>query len=472
MHNPPRIPRTRINNTMTATSKTEMEEKNMTEEVKDDVSDLEVKQPEAPVDEKKLAALKAKSAAKAQESKMAVKIVAKKERSLNFGIVGSGQCGSRLAEAFYNLGYDAVVCNTTLVDLKGISIPDANKLLLEQHIGGAAKELLIGESAAQSYKGEILQLVNDKLGASQVNIFCTSLGGGSGAGSAETMVEILNEVGKPVICVVALPMDSEDLQTKSNALTTLSKLASLAQSNKISNLIVVDNAKLESIYADVSPLNFFNVANKAIVEPLDIFNTLSSTPSATKGLDEAEFTKLLLGTSGLTVYGELVVENFEEDTALAEAVINNLNGNLLAGGFDLKQTAYAGVLFCANKSVWEKIPASSLNYAMSIVQDQCGSPKNVFRGVYETNSPENVVKVYSMFSGLLLPDTRIDQLKAETKELNQKAKVKDENRSLSLKIDTGTEENVSAAQRIKDKIANKGSSFGKLMGGGKIDRRK
>jgi cell division GTPase FtsZ len=457
---------------MTATSKTEMEEKNMTEEVKDDVSDLEVKQPEAPVDEKKLAALKAKSAAKAQESKMAAKIVAKKERSLQFGIVGSGQCGSRLAEAFYNLGYAAVVCNTTLVDLKGINIPDANKLLLEQHIGGAAKELQIGHSAAISYKGEILQLVNDKLADSQVNIFCTSLGGGSGAGSAETMVEVLNEVGRPVIVIAALPMDSEDSQTKSNALTTLSKLANLAQNNKISNLIVVDNAKLEAIYADVSPMSFFNVANKAIVEPLDVFNTLSSTPSATKGLDEAEFTKLLLGTSGLTVYGELSVDNFEEETSLAEAVINNMNNNLLAGGFDLKQSAYVGVLFVANKDVWAKIPNASINYALAMVNDACGSPKNIFKGIYETNMPENVVKVYSLFSGLLLPDARIEQLKAETKELNQKAKVKDENRSLNLKIDTGTEANVSAAQKIKDKIASQSSSFGKLMGGGKIDRRK
>ena len=335
---------------MGATSRTETEQ-NMTpnengnKEMQDDLSDVEIKAAEVQVDDKKLAALKAKSQAKQNEAKMSAKIVAKKERSLNFGVIGSGQCGSRLAEAFYNLGYDAVVCNTTLVDLKGINVPDANKLLLEQQIGGAAKELSLGESAAQSYKAEILELINNKLSNSQVNIFCTSLGGGSGAGSAETMVEILNEVQKPLICVVALPMDSEDAQTKSNALETLSKLARLAQNNKISNLVVVDNAKLEAIYSNVGALNFYNVANKVIVELIDVFNTMSSTLPApgAKGLDEAEFTKLLLGTSGLTVYGELSVSNFEEDTALAEAVINNLNGNLLAGGFDLKQTAYAGV---------------------------------------------------------------------------------------------------------------------------------
>ena len=35
----------------------------------------------------------------------------KKDRSIVFGIVGSGQAGSRIAEAFYNAGYDAVAIN-------------------------------------------------------------------------------------------------------------------------------------------------------------------------------------------------------------------------------------------------------------------------------------------------------------------------------------------------------------------------
>ena len=51
-----------------------------------------------------------------------------------------------------------------------------------------------------------------------------------------------------------------------------------------------------------------------------------------------EWGKLFTDGEGLTVYGELTVDNFAEDTAIAEAVVNNLNGNLLAGGFDLKQS--------------------------------------------------------------------------------------------------------------------------------------
>jgi cell division GTPase FtsZ len=440
------------------------------ENMVDDVSNTEVKSDDS-LDASKLAALKAKSQAKQQETKMAAKIVSKRERSLTLGVLGSGQAGSRLAEAFYKMGYDAVVINTAIQDLKHIDIPDSNKLLLEYGLGGAAKELEIGKAAAESHRGEILQLVNEKLATSQVNVLCLSLGGGSGAGSCETLVDLLSGVGKPLIVMTVLPMDTEDAQTKANALSTLSKLAKLTQTKKVNNLIVVDNAKLEAIYHDVGQMDFYSVANKAIVETINVFNTLSSMPSAVKGLDPMEWGKLFTDGEGLTVYGELTVDNFEDETSIAEAVVNNLNGNLLAGGFDLKQSRYVGVIITAPKEVWAKIPSSSITYAMAMVNDQCGTPKGVFKGIYTVESTEQVVKVYSMFSGLGLPDSRVAQLRKEAQELAQNVKGKDDQRNLTLNLDTGTNETISASQRVKDKMAAKASVFGKMVGG-IVDRRK
>jgi cell division GTPase FtsZ len=419
----------------------------------------------------KMAALKAKNQAKQQEGKVASKIVAKKERSLALGVLGSGQAGSRIAESFYKLGYDAIVVNTAMQDLKFIDIPDSNKLLLEYGLGGAAKEIEIGRAAAEAHRGSVLDLVNDKLGNSQVNLLCLSLGGGSGAGSCETLVDLLSELGKPLVVITVLPMDTEDGQTKSNALETLSKLAKLTQSKKVNNLIVVDNAKIEAILHNVSQVDFYSTANKAIVDPIDTFNTLSSMPSSTKALDPMEWSKLFIDGEGLSVYGEFSVDNYQEDTAIAEAVINNLSGNLLAEGFDLKQSKYVGFIIAANKTVWSKIPASSVNYASSMINDLCGNPKGVFKGMYVIDSPDDTVKVFSMFTGLGLPAARIDQLKSETKELQSKVKNKDESRNLTLQLDTGTSETVSAAQKIKEKIAQKSSAFGKLMGG-VVDRRR
>jgi len=447
-------------------------QQNKQEEMIDDMTDKtenETKQSEE-LDLSKLAALKAKS--QKQDSKMASKIVAKKERSLAFGVLGSGQAGSRIAEAFFQLGYDAVVVNTAIQDLKFIELPDSNKLLLEYGVGGASKELEIGKAAAETHRDAIAQLINDKLSNSQVNILCLSLGGGSGAGSCETMVDLLSETGKPMVIITVLPMDTEDAQAKSNALETLSKLTLLVKNKKVSNLLVVDNAKIESIYHDVNQMDFYNVANKAIVGPLDAFNTFSSLASSTKSLDPMEFSKILIDGEGLSVYGELTVEDYQDDTAIASAIINNLDGNLLSGGFDLKQTRYAGFMIVANKEVWSKIPSSSVNYASAMINDFCGTPKGVFKGVYVVDMPEPVVKVYSFFSGLGLPSSRVDQLKKDTAELQTKVKSKDEQRNLTLHLDTGTNETISAAQKVKDKIAAKSSTFGKFVGSSVTDRRK
>lgn len=453
-------------------SATSINEEDAPETVVDNLSGADVVKTESDdIDLSKLAALKAKSEAKQQETKMAAKIVSTKERSLALGILGSGQAGSRIAEAFYKLGYPSCVVNTALQDLKFIDVPDSNKLLLEYGLGGAAKEIEIGKAAADAHRGEILQLVNDKLSSAQVHLLCLSLGGGSGAGSCETLVELLADTGKPLVVITVLPMDTEDAQTKANALETLAKLAKLTQSKRVNNLIVVDNAKIEAIYQNVSQVEFYGVANKAIVDPIDVFNTLSSMPSSVKGLDPMEFGKLFTDGEGLTVYGELTIDNFTEDTAIAEAVVNNLNGNLLAGGFDLKQSKYVGVIIAANKEVWSKIPSSSITYAMAMVNDQCGTPKGVFKGIYTVESSEPVVKVYSMFTGLGLPESRVSQLKKDAQEHMQTVKGKDEQRNLNLQLDTGTNETVSAAQKIKEKISQKSSAFGKLVGG-VVDRRK
>jgi len=441
----------------------------------DIVDEQEVKvEPEEKDDmqDDKLAALKAKMAAKSREDEVPARIVEEKKRSIRFGVIGSGQAGSRLSSCFHKLGYPSVAVNTAQQDLEHIEIPEANKLLLDHGLGGAAKELDIGLAAAETHRDHINELIHNKLGDSQLLLFCTSLGGGSGAGSAEVIVDILANMQRPVAVITVLPMSTEDAQTKDNALKTLSKFTKYAQSRKIDNLIVVDNARIETIYSDVSQLNFFGVSNQAIVEPIDQFNTLSAMASSVKGLDPTEFAKLFTDGQGLTVYGTMKVENYAEDeTAIAEAVIDNLSDNLLASGFNLKESRYAGVIFAANEKVWSQIPSRYTNYAMSVIDEACGSPLAVFKGMYTVESDEDVVKVYSMFSGLNLPKDRIEQLKTEAKEKMAEADKKDKERNVALKLDVG-EETVSAAQAVKKRIEAKKSSFGKLHNMAVIDRRK
>ncbi len=430
----------------------------------------------------KLAALKAKLQAVQVEAREEVQgkegdevppsIVSKKTRSIRLGVVGSGQGGTRLSESFFKLGYPAIAFNTALQDLNPINIPEANKMLLDYGLGGAAREKDIGLQAALMHKDAIRELISDKLQDSQVNIFCVSLGGGSGAGSLPVMIDLLVDTGKPLVVMAILPMSNEDAQVKKNSLETLSELSKEVQAKRVANLIVVDNAKIEHIYSDVGQFDFYPTSNKAIVEPIDAFNTFSSRDSAVKGLDSSEFGKIFVGGGGLSIYGKLSVQNYQDEFAIAEAVVANLNSGLLAGGFDLKQTKYAGVLLLANEKVWKSIPSSSVGYAMNMIEEMCGTPDGAFRGIYTADIAEDEVQVWFIFSGLGLPTARVEQLKKETAELGMKTKEKEQNRNLTLSLDTGTHEDVSAAAKVREKIAAKKSAFGSLMGGAVVDKRK
>ena len=110
---------------------------------------------------------------------------------------------------------------------------------------------------------------------------------------------------------------------------------------------------------------------------------------------------------------------------------------------------------------------------MELIRESCSSANSVFRGVYEDDSiTEDSLKVYSMFSGLGLPSSRVEQLKKESQEEALKAKGRDQTRNLSLNLDTGVEEATSAADKVREAIRQKSSTFSKNFTGIKDFRKK
>lgn len=421
----------------------------------------------------KLTLLKAKMKQKqeeeiSKEAEMPAKIMAEVRKSIKWGVLGVGAAGSKLAEVFYDLGYETVVMNTAVQDLEGIKIPEENKLHTEFGLNGAGKSLEIGEAAAARYKDALYEKVKLKMPSAQALIYCLSLGGGSGAGSLMPVVETLTNVGLPIVVVAVLPMDSEDAGTKSNSIETLAKLSRLVQEKKVQSVICADNARIETIYKDVGQLSFYEVANKAIVEPIDILNILSSKSSAI-ALDSTDYAKIMLDGEGFCVFSSMKVYDYQDEVALATAVIDRLDGNLLAAGFALDSSKYAGFIVCGSKEVLEKIPSAATNYASTMIQDKCGAV-TLFKGVYVTDSVEDCATVYSVFSGLSLPESRVSSLQKEVKAAQEQMKAKTEKRNINLTINTG-DETISAAQKVKDQIASKSSSFSKFFAGN-VDKRK
>jgi len=406
------------------------------------------------------------------EGDMATLLVEQQDRSVNFGVVGIGQAGSRIAEQFYNRGYDSIILNTALQDLSLIRIPEKQKMFLDYALGGAAKDRDTGAAAVSEYSGPILEMLQDNFTDNEILVLATSGGGGSGSGGAENMVRIMSQMGKPIVMIYILPLSSEDTLAKHNSIQTLSQLSKMAKGDEISSLIVVDNAKIEILHPGLPVSKFWDVANETIVEPLHLFNMLSATPSEYTSLDSMDFVATLLGND-CALYGMIEVKDYLEEEAIASAIVQNLENGLLADEFDLKQTRTAGVIITGGKEILEQIPAANLEFGFSMLNKICSDGTKIFRGIYNIPGQETI-RVYSLFSGLGLPEERVKELKLEAERHMDRLKQKEDNRASNMTIDVGKTQVASASDQMYNKIKNKNSAMGKIKRNSKkiVDRRR
>ena len=80
----------------------------------------------------------------------------KTKRSVNFTVIGAGEGGGRIADAFARLGYQAGAINTAQVDLNGLrTIPTSNHFKVGKGLGGAGLGLLTTKKIIQEHGGTI-----------------------------------------------------------------------------------------------------------------------------------------------------------------------------------------------------------------------------------------------------------------------------------------------------------------------------
>ena len=395
------------------------------------------------------------------KGKASVQQDSQKQVAINLAVVGVGQAGSRIAEVFFNRGYNAGVINTSSQDLEYIKVD--NKLLLEGSLGGTGKDLDLGRQIFEENEDLCSKFIEDVLGSNDMMYLAVSGGGGTGSSCCDTIIPTMVSMGCPVGVIYILPKDTEDALSKRNSIETLSRLARMSTENMISNLVVVDNAKIEQIYGGLSQAKFWDTANDAIVEPLDIFNSLTATASRHTSLDPSDFAKII-SCGDCSVYGVVEVDNYMEETALAEAVIESLNSNMLAEGFDLKQTRVGGVIITGTKKVMDSLPAININYCYHMISDATNNA-NIFQGVYDVHTKSDSVKIYTWFACLGLPKTRIETLKKQSKELEELARSKEKSRASAMTLDLGKDMTTSVSDEINRKIKKKNSAFSKFQRG-------
>jgi len=413
---------------------------------------------------------------KKKEEKEMIEVVSQRGVSIEMAVIGVGQAGSRIAETMHKKGYDVGVINTSAQDLEFIEVLPNQKLLLDGSLGGTGKDLDLGREIFEESADIIVPFVDEVAEGNNMIYLAVSGGGGTGSSSVDTLVPMLFETGLPVGVIYVLPKATEDAQSKKNSIETLSRLARMTADNMVSSLIVVDNARIEQIYANLSQSKFWETSNNAIVEPLHTYNSLTARPSRFTSLDPSDFGKII-SCGDCSTYGVMEVEDYMEETALAEAVIDSLGSNMLASGFDLSQTRAGGVIITGSKETLDKIPSININYCFHMISEQTNGA-SVFQGVYDVDSDSDSVKIYSWFAGLGLPKDRVDSLRKESKLQSAVASEKEKNRGTAMTLDLEEDQVSTVASQINRKIQKKKSGFSRLQRGGSqgrssiIDKRK
>lgn len=165
---------------------------------------------------------------------------------LNWGIVGVGQGGNNIADAFAPHFPAVVAINSALTDLRALkNIPRDRQIAIGED--GAGKNIAIGERAFKKNLSTIKDKLNDIFKGIDFVWVIGCLGGGTGSLGTLHTVGVLADLEKYVGTITTLPTDDEGTQNKKNAAIAATEI--IIANEKVDlfrPMIFMDNQKLKS----------------------------------------------------------------------------------------------------------------------------------------------------------------------------------------------------------------------------------
>jgi len=341
--------------------------------------------------------------------------------STRYAWIGAGQCGGRLVKSFYDLGYRKVLAvNTTHNDLDLLNIPQSQKFLMDTGEHGAGKDMKRGERAVQQHQQEILHLARKTFGTEVDHIMvCFGAGGGTGSGSVVGSIEIakryaryigLENPNRKVGVIMTLPTVGEASSplVAENAHRIATTLSQMAMSAEISPLIIIDNDRIKKMYPGMTVKSFWPSINSTVSSLFDIFNRLSSLNSRYTSFDAVDY-RSIMESGGCAIMGLTKVRAFDDPYALSEAMKENLEKTLLAGGFNLSTANMAGCIVVGGKKLMAHTKGlqNNIDYAFDVLSEITGRA-TIHRGIYEDD--RDSLRVYTIIGGLDSPSTRLEEI--------------------------------------------------------------
>lgn len=329
------------------------------------------------------------------------------EAAFRFAFLGAGQCGGRIADSFWKLGYRRVgAFNTTEADFDGLS-PEISRWSVKEK-GGASKDPESAARQIEDKQGDIRDLMTRAWGDSfDYALICAGLAGGTGSGSLPILIESARKymadkgMVPKVGAIVALPSPKEGQRQGRNAVTAFKKLLDL----EVSPLIVLDNFRVQqSRRPGASEL--FPLANSYVSNLLHVFNQVPTKKGGIYTFDASELGHLFDGGLVVMSVAQIPLASLKGEADLTTYIREKLSSSLLAQ-VNLRK-GRSGALVFMSDAQGMKLPIEWYEAGYKQLHDVLGAaygrrtPTVLHRGLYEDPALKQL-RCYTLISELEPP---------------------------------------------------------------------
>jgi len=335
------------------------------------------------------------------------------DRSLAITAIGLGQAGGRIAAEFQRRGYRALALDNAEADLGSLgagplALPDAQRVYIGIDGSDAAgADVDYGRQCIAAHEERIRTAVAEHSAGADVVVLASGLGEGLGSCASE-LVALLRDSGLPVVVLSTLPHHYESGITKVNALCAVRDLAESSSSG----WVIIDNEKLSRLHHDVPISAYFDTINRAIVDPLDVWNRLNDRASvrAIRALDGEDLRTLLLAGGVLNYHSQTLPKLGAAE--VLETVRASLADNpIMPGGAELANVAYLGIAIEAPERALAETPFSLYEGISEQTKRETGGAA-VYVGLYASPAEDASATVRVLSCAHALPAS-IAELVAE-----------------------------------------------------------
>lgn len=338
---------------------------------------------------------------------------------LNVGIIGIGNAGNQVAVlANSKYGLPVLAINSSEKDLE--TVPDSiPKKLISQKSGfnhGAGKDRKLAKTYLKDtisqlmVDPELINLVKDL----DIIFVVSSMGGGTGSGTAPLMANIIGETFSDTKCILVgiSPVNNEALSAHVNTLEYLNELYKVLEGQ---TYMLYDNDK----FSDIPSWKAMETVNSEIVEDINVLRLFYNYTTKYDSIDDRDGLRLVSFPGRIMVSR---LEDFKEkdcdSKSIEDMLIDNIKRNAHIENQRDKKIMASGIITNLSQTLTEEFDTN-----IPSVREFTGDPVHAFSHIYVNDDRKKPNNVFLIMSGLSPVNDKINIISDRIDEIEEKQKV-------------------------------------------------